>query len=132
MDVTQLKSEIQFRTSRSSGSGGQHVNKVETKVELLFDIDASHGLSDSEKIFLKKNAKSKINRSGRIQIVVQEKRSQLKNKEIATHRFLKLVKEGIKAPKVRKIKAIRADDKKRLDSKKRNAEKKAMRKKLDW
>lgn len=132
MNIAQLKSEIQFRTSRSSGSGGQHVNKVETKVELIFDIDASHGLSENEKTFLKKNAKSRITRGEYLQIVVQEKRSQLKNKELAIQRFLKLVKEGIKAPKVRKIKVIRPDAKKRLESKRRNAEKKAMRKKLDW
>ncbi|MEM9887434.1 MAG: peptide chain release factor-like protein, partial [Bacteroidota bacterium] len=78
MDITKLTSEISFRTARSSGSGGQHVNKVETKVELLFDIATSDALSEKEKYWLHKNLTQRINKEGILKISVQEKRSQLK------------------------------------------------------
>ncbi|MEN0048445.1 MAG: alternative ribosome rescue aminoacyl-tRNA hydrolase ArfB [Bacteroidota bacterium] len=132
MDTSIIQSEIVYRTARSSGSGGQHVNKVETKVELLFDIDASEGLSKTEKYWLKKNLENRINKEGKLRLSVQEKRSQLKNKEIAQKRFFKLLQAGIKAPKKRKIKPIKPDKEQRMKAKRRQSEKKAWRKKVDF
>lgn len=132
MDTKTIQSELIYRTARSSGSGGQHVNKVETKVELLFDIDASNGLSNAEKYWLKKNLGNRINKEGKLRLSVQEKRSQLKNKELAKKRFLSLLKVGIKAPKKRKIKPIKPNKKQRMKAKRKQSEKKAWRKKVDF
>jgi len=132
MDTKIIQSEIIYRTARSSGSGGQHVNKVETKVELLFDIDASNGLSKAEKYWLKKNLGNRINKEGMLRLSVQEKRSQLKNKALANKRFFSLVKVGVKAPKKRKIKLIKPDKEQRMKAKRRRSEKKAWRKKVDF
>jgi len=132
MDTTIIESEIIYRTARSSGSGGQHVNKVETKVELLFDIDASNGLSNVEKYWLKKNLSNRINKEGMLRLSVQEKRSQLKNKELAKSRFFSIVNAGIKAPKKRKIKPIKPNKKQRMKAKRKQSEKKAWRKKIDF
>ncbi|MEL6944238.1 MAG: alternative ribosome rescue aminoacyl-tRNA hydrolase ArfB, partial [Bacteroidota bacterium] len=132
MNTSIIQSEIIYRTARSSGSGGQHVNKVETKVELLFEVDASNGLSEVEKYWLKKNLSNRINKDGMLRISVQEKRSQLKNKEIAQKRFLNLLKAGIKVPKKRRIKPIKPDKEQRMKAKRRQSEKKAWRKKVDF
>ncbi|MEM1326103.1 MAG: alternative ribosome rescue aminoacyl-tRNA hydrolase ArfB [Bacteroidota bacterium] len=132
MDKQQIESELNFRTARSSGSGGQHVNKVETKVELLFDVDASTGLSETEKKRIRSLLKKRINKDGQLRVVVQEKRSQHRNKELAITRFFELLKTALKKQKVRRYKPIRADREKRLKSKKRHSEKKAMRRKVDW
>lgn len=132
MDTKIIRSEIIYRTARSSGSGGQHVNKVETKVELLFDIGASNGLSKSEKYWLKKNLGNRVNKEGVLRLSVQEKRSQLKNKELAKKRFLDLMKAGVKVPKRRKIKPIKPDKEQRMKAKRKQSEKKAWRKKVTF
>ncbi|MEM8527225.1 MAG: alternative ribosome rescue aminoacyl-tRNA hydrolase ArfB [Bacteroidota bacterium] len=132
MNTSIIQSEIVYRTARSSGSGGQHVNKVETKVELLFNIAASDGLSESEKYWLKKNLSNRINKEGMLRLSVQEKRSQHRNKEIAQKRFMSLLKAGVKIPKKRKIKPIKADREQRMKAKRRRSEKKAWRKKMDY
>ncbi|MEM9884895.1 MAG: aminoacyl-tRNA hydrolase, partial [Bacteroidota bacterium] len=100
--------------------------------ELLFDIATSDALSEKEKYWLHKNLTQRINKEGILKISVQEKRSQLKNKSIATKRFLELLKAGVKAPKVRRIKRIVPDSQKRLKQKKKRSEIKAMRRKIDF
>lgn len=131
MDIEQIKNELTFRTAKSSGSGGQHVNKVETKVELMFDVQQSKGLSETEKALVSEQLKARINKLGILQIAVEEERSQVKNKEIAIRRFMQLLKRGVKPPKVRKYKPVIADEKSRLQSKQKQAEKKSFRKKVD-
>jgi ribosome-associated protein len=132
MDKQKIESELNFRTARSSGSGGQHVNKVETKVELLFDVDASEGLSNDEKRRIHTRLKKRINKEGILRITVQEKRSQHRNKDLAMTRFFESLKTALKKEKVRRYKPLRSDRKKRLKSKRLHSEKKAMRKKVEW
>lgn len=113
-----LISELVFTTSKSGGPGGQHVNKTETKVELLFDIQQSQFLSDRDKRLLFENLKNRINLQGLLRIVVSETRSQAKNKEIAISRFFEVVKKGLIRKKKRiATKTPRKAIKKRLKEK---------------
>lgn len=131
MDTKLLHIELDFRTSRSSGSGGQHVNKVSTQVELLFDVDASAFLSDTHKSRIKKNLKNRINKEGVLQLRCSSSRSQHRNKQLVVHHFDELITKAIQAPpKRKKVKARQADPKTRLRKKRLHGEKKAMRKKV--
>lgn len=131
MDTKPLHIELQFRTSRSSGAGGQHVNKVSTQVELLFDVDASVFLSDTQKARIKKQLKNRINREGVLQLRCSSSRSQHRNKQLVIQYFDELITKAVKAPPRRKkVKARQADPATRLRKKREHAEKKARRKKI--
>ena len=120
--------ELTFQTSRSSGPGGQNVNKVETKVQLSFDLKASQNLSEEEKEVLFKKLKNKITEDGILQVQSQEKRSQLQNKELAIKKFYELIQKGLEKKKARKpTKPGKGAIEKRLKAKKSQAEKKANR-----
>jgi len=122
--------EVSFKTSRSSGKGGQHVNKTESRVSLFFDIEESDLLTREEKSILKERLMSRLTDGKIVQIDVEDSRSQQRNKEIALKRLIKLLGENSKPKKKRKIsKPSKAAIKKRLKAKKVKSEKKQFRRK---
>jgi ribosome-associated protein len=130
VDKKQIHNELQFKAVRSSGAGGQHVNKVSTKVELAFDVAASQGLSAVEKERLLLKLKSRLTKDGVLQLHCDESRSQHKNRDLVVKRFFDLLKNALTVPKKRKpTKPTRSSVEKRLKSKKQAAEKKSQRKK---
>ncbi|MCK7589201.1 aminoacyl-tRNA hydrolase [Subsaxibacter sp. CAU 1640] len=129
MDVEVLNNELQFKAVRSSGAGGQKVNKVSSKVELTFNLEASNGLSDEEKERLKTNISHRLTKDNLLLMQCDESRSQHKNKELVIKRFFELLEEGLVVPKERKAtKVPKAVVKKRLKAKRQTSEKKANRK----
>lgn len=119
MDKALLISEVTFKAVRSSGAGGQNVNKVASKVILSFDLVLSKALSEDEKALLQIKLASKLSQENILSITSQENRSQLKNKEIATKKFLKIIENGLKIDKPRKeTKIPRGIKEKRLHAKK--------------
>lgn len=121
--------EITYRTSRSGGKGGQHANKTETRVELLFSIPDSELLSEEQKQLLMERLSSRITQDGELIIAVEEERSQARNKTIAYARFYEVLEEALKPKKKRKkTKPPPQVDEKRLEEKKKQSEKKEKRK----
>ncbi|RQP16261.1 MAG: aminoacyl-tRNA hydrolase [Parapedobacter sp.] len=132
IDAEALLPFVSFQTSRSGGSGGQHVNKVETKVTLLFDMDAVTFFSAVEKDRIRRRLASRLQADGRLQVVSQETRSQLQNKEIAVQKLVELLDHALRTDKPRKAtKPSKAAVQKRLDAKRQQALRKINRKK-DW
>lgn len=132
MKKQQVHSELQFKAVRSSGAGGQNVNKVSSKVELYFDVAASKGLSDVEKERLLQKLRTRLTNDGVLILQCDEARSQHKNKDLVIKRFFEVLKKALAVPKKRKAtKPTKSSIEKRLKSKKRAAEKKANRKPPD-
>ena len=124
-----LNKEVKYRTSRSSGAGGQHVNKVSTKVELIFDVNRSAVLSEEQKTIIHDKLKNRISNEGLLILQCDETRSQLKNKEIVFNRFILLIEDALKPKKERKpTKPTKSSVEKRLKDKKTKSEKKDLRK----
>ena len=129
MDEQQLIREAEYKAVRSSGAGGQNVNKVSSKVELHFMLEESRGLTEEEKQRALKKLSSRLTNSGELILQCDESRSQHKNKEIVTQRFLELLKIALIKPKKRKkTKTPKAAKLKRLREKKKISEKKTARK----
>lgn len=132
METTSILNELQFKAIRSSGAGGQHVNKVSSKIELTFDLINSTSFTEEQKQLLIKNLTTKLTKDFRLILFCDENRSQHRNKEVVIKRFFDLIKNGLIKPKPRKAtKPSKASVKKRLDGKKKHSEKKNNRKKLD-
>ena len=121
--------ELSYKTSRSSGSGGQNVNKVETSVTVIWKVEDSTVFTESEKERILLKLKNKINAEGILQTTVSESRTQLQNKKIATEKIQELVNKSLIIPKKRiATKPSKAKVEKRLESKKKISEKKENRK----
>jgi ribosome-associated protein len=126
-----LGKEILFSTSRSSGPGGQNVNKVNTKVTLKFDVPQSEVLTEEEKEVICKKLASRMTNEGVIVLTSQDKRSQLQNKEEVVAKFNKLIAKAFEKKKVRKAtKPSKGAVQNRIKEKKQRSEKKQWRQKL--
>lgn len=130
MDKEKIISELSFKAVRSSGAGGQNVNKVSSKVVLTFDLNASQCLSDEEKELISNKIKTKLTSENILILNCDEDRSQLKNKEIVIKRFLEIITKALIIPKPRKATKIpRSIIEKRLKNKASNSEIKQNRRK---
>lgn len=124
-----FSSELYYKTSRSSGAGGQNVNKVETAVTVLWKGGESECFSGFQKSRIYDKLVNRINSEGVLQLTVSETRTQLQNKKIATEKILSLVNEALIVPKKRlETKPSRSKIQKRLNDKKKTGEKKENRK----
>jgi ribosome-associated protein len=121
--------ELHFSASRSSGPGGQHVNKVSTKMELRFHVASSVLLSDDEKELITEKLANRINVAGELVLVSQSERSQLQNKEKVTQKFYDLIARALTPRKKRTpTRPSRASKEERLEIKRQQSEKKERRK----
>lgn len=124
-----FEQEFVFKTSKSQGPGGQHVNTTNTQVELRFNICQSEWLTHEEKESILQKLANKINSECELIVVSNSSRSQYKNKEESIEKFYELLKQALKKPKIRKkTKPTKSSQQKRLKKKKIRSEKKSIRK----
>ncbi|MGE6219511.1 alternative ribosome rescue aminoacyl-tRNA hydrolase ArfB [Nubsella zeaxanthinifaciens] len=129
-ESSELLKTVTFKTSRSGGKGGQNVNKVSSKVELIFNIDDAYFFTEEEKLRLKEKLSTRLDSEGLIHVISQEDRSQLLNKQRAIIKLVSLLKTALQVQKARKAtKVPKSVKEKRLASKAANAEKKEGRRK---
>jgi len=133
MNTEMLLKELKFKAVRSGGAGGQHVNKVSSKIELTFDLQNSESFTEEEKDLLLQKLKSKLTKENILLLQCDESKSQHKNKEIAIDRFLNIISSGLTVQKKRKAtKPSKSSILKRLEKKKKTAFKKALRNKSNF
>ena len=126
MDIESIRSEIAFRFSRSSGPGGQHAQKSSTRVEALFDVEDSAGLTEAER----RRVLAKLGPV--VRAIAQDERSQLRNRELAIERILEQLREAVKVRRARRAtKPTRASQERRLDEKKQRSRTKRLRRSTD-
>ncbi len=130
MNIKTLHNELNFKAIRSGGPGGQHANKVSSKIILSFELDESKAFSEEEKSLLFKNLKNRLTKDNTLILTCDKSRSQHQNKTIITERFNKLIEKNLKVSKKRKAtKPSKSSKARRLDKKKIQAFKKALRRK---
>ncbi|MGB0891962.1 MAG: alternative ribosome rescue aminoacyl-tRNA hydrolase ArfB [Flavobacteriaceae bacterium] len=130
MNLTEIVKELKFKAIRSSGAGGQHVNKVSSKVELSFDLFKSKNLSEEQKEIISKKLTNRLTKENVLILFCDESRSQHRNKEIVIQRFFDLIKQSLQKEKARKpTKPSKASIKRKAENKQRQALKKSLRKK---
>jgi ribosome-associated protein len=133
MNKESIIKELDFKAVRSSGAGGQNVNKVSSKVVLTFNLPTSNSLSEEEKALAEVNLASKLTNDKVLILQCDEDRSQLRNKEIIVKRFLQLMESSLKVAKERKpTKIPRGVIRKRIEGKRRQADKKQSRRRPDF
>jgi ribosome-associated protein len=130
--LTVPRSELVLKATRSGGPGGQHVNTSSTRIELVWDITESAVLDEAQRARLLEKLASRLDGEGRLRIVSQEERSQLRNREAALARFAATVRGGLVVPRPRKpTKPTKASKERRLDAKKRRGKLKQDRRTTD-
>jgi ribosome-associated protein len=133
MEIKTIFSEVKYKAVRSGGAGGQNVNKVSSKVVLTFDLRNSSAFSEEEKLVLETNLQHRLTSDLILILNCDEDRSQLKNKEIVTKRFLDILKKGLYVPKERKpTKIPKSVIRKRIKDKKNISEIKQSRRKPNF
>lgn len=133
METEKIISELQYKAVRSSGAGGQNVNKVSSKVVLSFDLKNSQALTEEEKLRLESKLSSRLTSEFVLILNCDEDRSQLKNKSIVTKRFLDIITVGLVIPKIRKATKIpKSVIRKRIKDKKNISEVKKTRRKPEY
>ncbi|RYJ52943.1 aminoacyl-tRNA hydrolase [Flavobacterium petrolei] len=133
MEIEKIISELSFKAVRSSGAGGQNVNKVSSKVVLSFDLHHSQALTEEEKLLVETKLSSRLTTDAVLILNCDEDRSQFRNKEIVTKRFLELIKNALLVPKERKPTRIpKSVIRKRIKDKKTISEIKKTRRKPDF
>jgi len=119
------RSELDVRVSRSSGAGGQHVNKTSSRVEIFWSIQSSKAISEGERARLIDKLRSKLTTDGSIRVVASDMRSQSRNRELAEKRLAELVRRALVIPRKRRpTRPTKASKEARLEGKKRQASKK--------
>lgn len=134
MDIQTLINELNFKASKSSGAGGQHVNKVSSRIEVFFNLNTTEALNEKEIELILLKQKNKINKDNTLSISCEETRSQHRNKDLIIERLIALLKTSLVRPKIRRTtKPTRASVKRKSENKKRQSSKKVLRKppKLD-
>lgn len=117
--------ELDVRVSRSSGAGGQHVNKTSSRVEIFWNVIGSRAVSEEQRARLREKLASRLTTEGSIRVVASDMRSQSRNRELAEERLAEMVRRALIVPRKRKAtKPTRAAKEARLDSKKRHSTKK--------
>lgn len=125
--------ELTFTASRAGGPGGQHVNKVSSRVTLRFDLARSASLSDEQKALLGQRLRSRIGADGVLRVVSQQSRSQAANRDAAVERFAELLREALSVdPPRRATRVPRAADRQRLERKRQQALRKRERTGTGW
>lgn len=127
------RAELTARASRAGGAGGQHVNTSSTRVEVLWDPSTSRALDDEERTRVMTKLAGRLDAEGRVRVVASDTRSQRQNRELAEGRLAELVRRALAVPRTRKAtRPTRAAKEQRLESKRRDSEKKSRRRTRDW
>lgn len=124
-DLAIPRSELQYRATRSGGPGGQHVNTSSTRIELLWDLNASRAVTDEQRERLRHKLAPRLDSDGMVRVVASDRRSQNQNRQAADERLAALIKHALHVPKKRKpTKPTKAAKERRILSKKKLSEKK--------
>jgi ribosome-associated protein len=131
--VTIPRAELSYRASRAGGAGGQHVNTSSTRIEVLWPVARTQALTDEERARVAEKLAARLDADGNVRVVASKERSQLQNRAAAEQRLAELVRGALTVAKKRRpTRPTKASKEKRLQEKKKNAERKRERGQIDW